>query len=117
MPAATHNGNVFELPGGKGFFEVGSAGTGAKSRGARATGSTNTISVFFYEPDGTTPLSPVPTEVAVKVGTTADSRTVALRPQSQGGFTSDPGQYPSGFRGILSAKIDGEAVEATFLIR
>jgi hypothetical protein len=37
--------------------------------------------------------------------------------QPNGAFASAPGHYPSGFRGLLTAKINGEAVETTFMIR
>jgi hypothetical protein len=67
-------------------------------------------------------MSPAPTNVRVKLGVGADSPVVALEPQPKtgdggGGFASPPGYHPSGFRGQLNAAINGEVVEATFVVR
>ncbi len=107
-----------ELPGKKGFFEIQAP---ADSGGGRATRSEkesqSTIVVHFYGTDGTTELKPAPTDVMVKIGAGDSGPAVPLSSQSLGGFASEPGQYPSSFRGRLSAKIDGEPIEANFMIR
>jgi hypothetical protein len=123
LPPPSHDGAMFELPGGKGFFEIKTEEEATTSRGSKSkTGPTNTILVYFYQPDRTTEMSPAPTDVTVKVGFGPESPAVPLSPRAKGadspsGFASTPGPYPSGFRGQLSAKIGGEAVEAPFLFR
>ncbi len=77
------------------------------------------ISAFFFQPDGATEMSPAPTDVTVKVGTAASSPTFTLTPQSndKGKFASEPADLPEGFRGQLDAKIGGEPVQVSFVIR
>jgi hypothetical protein len=36
---------------------------------------------------------------------------------ADGSFVSKPGDFPAGFRGALAAKLGGEAIEATVLVR
>jgi len=118
IPATLHNGAMFALPGKKGFFEVNVRGDAPAARGVRAKGVKNAIIVYFYQLDGTTPMSPAPTNVTVKVATGDAIPAVTLSTQSSdGGFVSSPGHFPAGFRGQLSATIDGEDVESPFLIR
>jgi len=108
---------MFALPDKKGFFEIKTEGGEPKAEGARAKKATNALLVYFYQPDGTTEISPAPTDVTVKIGTGSSSAAVVLAPQAKGGFASAPGHFPSGFRGQLSAKINGEDVETTFVVR
>jgi len=119
VPASSHNGMMIALPQNKGYFEIGTEGGATKdARGSRSKGGAdNTIVVYFYQPDGTTEMSPPPTDVMVKVNTVPESPSVALALRPKGGFASAPGAFPSGFRGSLTAKIGGEAIEAPFLIR
>jgi hypothetical protein len=117
LPATAHNGSMVTLPGNKGYFEIGTEGGTKSTRGSRSKAVDNRIVVHFYQPDGTADMSPPPTEVMVKVGTAENGQVVALAPQGKGGFASAPGRFPSGFRGVLTARVDGEAVEAPFLIR
>jgi len=105
------------LPDKLGFFEIRTEGSVSKAKGSRAKSVTNSLLVYFYQPDGKTEISPAPTDVMVKVGTGAASSAVALAPQARGGFASSPGHFPSGFRGQLNAKINGEAVETIFVVR
>jgi hypothetical protein len=73
--------------------------------------------VHFYGPDGTTEMSPAPTDVTIRVGAGDSGLVVPLSPQAQGGFASAPGKFPTAFRGQLDAKIGGEPIEANFMIR
>lgn len=117
VPASSHNGSMVALSQNKGYFEIGTEGGAKGTRGSRSKGVDNCIVVHFYQPDGTTEMNPPPTEVTVKVGRVSNSPVVTLEPQAKGGFASSPGRFPAGFRGVLTAKIDGAAVETSFLIR
>ncbi len=107
-----------ELPGNKGYFEIGAEGAPSGGRSSRAKQQVeNRIVVHFYGTNGTTDMSPAPTDVTVKIGG-GDSRSIIpLSAQTQGGFASAPGQFLSAFRGTLSTKIGDEPVEANFMIR
>ena len=108
------------LPNDKGSFETEDSPASARARGRRATCRV-TIIATFYQPDGTTPMSPAPTDVKVRFG--AESNSPAIDPPSPGDakapnrFASKPGEYPEVLRGVLSAKVNGEPVEATFSVR
>jgi len=108
---------MFPLPGHRGFFEIVTKGGEPKGRGSQAKATTNSLGVYFYQPDGTTEMSPAPTDVTVKVGTGSDTPVVTLTPQANASFASAPGHFPHGFRGQLNAKINGEPVETTFVVR
>ena len=118
MPAPSHQGLMNELPGNKGYFEIGAedAPGGGRSSAAKKPAE-NRIVVHFYGTDGTTEMSPAPTDVTVKIGGGDAGSIVPLSPQTQGGFASAPGPFPSAFRGQLNAKLGGEAVNANFMIR
>lgn len=64
-------------------------------------------------------MNPALTEVTVKAGTGASSPDVPLARQEKpvGQFKSAPGSFPSRLRGQLNAKINGENVETTFVLR
>jgi hypothetical protein len=118
-PTPSHNGAVIPLSGGQGFFEIRTEGLDLAERGSRAKTANSSIVVYFYQSDGTTAMNPAPTDVTVKVGTGASSPSVELLPQEKpaGQFKSAHGTFPSGFRGQLSAKINGEIVETPFILR
>jgi hypothetical protein len=119
LPSPAHKGTTIALPGGRGFFELGTDTDQKVERGTRAKLPKTSIVVYFYQSDGTTEMNPAPTEVTVKVGTGASSPDVplALQEKPVGQFKSAPGNFPSGFRGQLNAKINGETVETTFVLR
>jgi hypothetical protein len=118
VPLASHKGVMNELPGKKGYFEIRARSDAAGGRSARSKKPVeNTIVVHFYGPDGTTDLSPSPTDVTIKVGAGDSAQVVGLTPQAQGGFASAPGHYPTAFRGTLNANLGGESLEASFMIR
>jgi hypothetical protein len=117
VPLASHMGVMTELPGKKGYFEIRARGDDAGARKARTKKTAeHAIVVYFYGPDGSTELSPAPTEVTIKVGVGDSAKVVPLSSQAQGGFASAPGTYPSAFRGTLNATIGGEPIEANFMI-
>jgi hypothetical protein len=64
-------------------------------------------------------MSPGPTEVKVKMGTAEKSPVVDLSPEPKeaGKYASEPGSYRDGFNGQLDAKVNGEAVQVSFVLR
>jgi hypothetical protein len=118
-PTAPHGGIMAEIPGGKGFAEV-MVGTASGGKGVRKGQQVKSeIAAYFYQADGTTEMSPPPTDVKVKVGTGAGSPTFGLAPQpkEKGKFASEPAELPEGFRGQLEATVNGEPVSVGFAIR
>lgn len=117
-PTSQHTGLVTELPDKKGFFEIDTrtAGAPAGRRSRSKKGTPHPIVVHFYGPDGTTELTPAPSDVSIRVGGEG-SADVPLKPQSGGGFATEPGDFPTAFRGQLKATIGGQTVEAPFMIR
>ena len=77
------------------------------------------IAAFFYQSDGTTEMSPAPTDVKVKTGSAASSPTLPLTPvpNEKGKFASEPADLPEGFRGQLEANVNGTPVQVPFSIR
>jgi hypothetical protein len=110
------------LLGGRGYVEI-KTESDASSRDSRGGGRKIQIVAFFYQMDGTTPISPTPTDVKVKVGNLADSPFVDLSSGAKGGdaapnrFASKPGPYPEGFEGRLDATVNGEPIQTPFLFR
>jgi hypothetical protein len=106
------------LHGGRGYVEVlidSGVAAGSKSRAK----PNPRIVAYFYQPDGTTEMSPGPSEVKVKVGTGEKSPVLNLSPlpKESGKYASEPGTFPDGFKGELDAKVNGEAVQTSFTIR
>jgi len=107
------------MPGGKGYAEVmvgPASGAGGARKGQQVKSQ---IAAFFYQSDGTTEMTPAPTDVKVKVGTAANSPALTLTPQpsEKGKFASEPAELPDGFNGQLEATVDGQPVQVTFTIR
>jgi hypothetical protein len=119
LPVAksAHGGHLVTLPGGKGYAEI--LVESAAAGGGRKAQVKPRIVAYFFQPDGTSELSPGPTEVKVKLGTGEKSPVVDLSPEPKeaGKYASEPGTYPEGFNGQLDAKVNGEAVQASFVLR
>ena len=114
-------GTMFPLPNGKGYVEIKSE-IHTPARNARGASRTSTIIAMFVQPDGTTELSPAPTEVSARLGTDESNKTVALNPspgepRSSSRFATAQGDYPENPRGVLAAKIGGDSVEVPFSVR
>jgi hypothetical protein len=109
---------MISLPGSRGFVEVITENNADPSRRKGQVGESR-IAAFFYQPDGTTEMSPAPTDVKVKVGTGEKSPVLNLTPQTKetGKFASEPALLPDGFQGKIEARVQGEPLEATFRIR
>ena len=119
LPAPNHGGAMAQLSGGRGLVEVATRGEGQGGRSRRLR-----IVAYFYREDGTSAMPEAPTEVTVKLGTSATSPVVPLLVDpkldgEEGGqkYASQAGPYPPGFEGKLQARLGGEPVEASFLIR
>jgi hypothetical protein len=117
LPASPHQGNLVSLPGDRGFVEV--LIDSGVAAGDRRTQAKPRIVAYFYQPDGTTEMSPGPSEVKVKVGTGEKSPVLNLSPlpKESGKYASEPGTFPDGFKGELDAKFNGESVQTPFTIR
>jgi hypothetical protein len=117
-PNPAHGGHMFALPDDRGFVEIKSDREPA-SRGSRKPATGARIMAYFYMPDGTTRMTPAPSEVKIKMGTDANSSSVALAPQPKDAalYASEPGPYSEGLRGELEAKINGDPVRVPFLFR
>ncbi len=116
MPGPSHKGQMVSLPGDKGYAEIviSSAG-GATGKKGQAKSK---VVAYFYQKDGTTEMTPGPTDVSLKFGTDAKSPVATLTPAKSGGaYESEPGAFPEDFRGALSATVGGESLKAPFAVR
>ena len=117
--APPHGGHMFALPDDRGFVEI-KTDRAAPARGSRAKPAGNArIMAYFYQADGTTAMSPAPSDVKVTIGTEEKASAVALAPQTSeaGLYASEPGPYPDGFRGQIEARVNGGPVTVPFLFR
>jgi hypothetical protein len=112
LGSAPHGGVSFTFPNKKGAVEIGLEQVDGTSKGARV------VTAYFYQPDGTTPLSPPPTDVKVTRG---DLPPIVLTPRElpgkPGRFASEAGPYTEEVRGVLEAVAGGEKVEVPFARR
>jgi hypothetical protein len=119
LPVAksAHGGNLVSLPGERGFVEI-LVETGAAGAGRKAQVNSRIVA-YFFQPDGASEMSPGPSEVKVKVGTGEKSPVADLSPdpKAAGKYASEPGEYPDGFNGQLNAKVNGEDVQVSFVLR
>jgi hypothetical protein len=109
---------MLALPGAKGFAEI-QAERGTAGMGTKKTAVKRRLLAYFYQPDGSTALSPAPTDVKVRLGSPETGLDVKLSPQSEpaGQFASEPGQYPDELRGQLELTVGGESIKADFMFR
>ena len=116
--AAPHGGHMVALPENRGVVEIKSDRPTAP-RGSRTPATKGRILAYFYQADGSTRMSPAPTDVKIQLGVNDKTPPVVLAPEPKeaGLFASEPGMYPDGFRGQIEAKINGEPVKAPFMIR
>ncbi len=112
---------MFPIPGNVGYVSVTAEATQAV-RGAKGKKHSATIVACFYQPDGSTPMEPAPTDVSVKLGVDDGAQPIALSPSPgeskiPSRFASPQGEYPEGPQGKISAKIKGQTAELTFSSR
>jgi hypothetical protein len=115
-PAAQHGGNILPLPGGKGFAEL-LVERGPPTKGT--TVATSRLVAYFYQPDGTSALSPPPSDVKIHLGSADRGTDVKLTSQSTtaGQFASERGQYSDTLAGQIDLTLGGEPVQASFMFR
>jgi hypothetical protein len=108
-------GVMIRLPGNRGFVTI-KTESPAATQASKKKITTRIVVASFFQADGSTPMSPAPTDVVLKLGTAENATTVALAADSQepNRFASSPGQYPQGFQGSVHLKIGGEDVEESF---
>ncbi len=81
------------------------------------------IVAVFFENDGSTPMTPPPTEVVFEVESSrsksVDQKTVTLEadPTTPNRFVSAASSFPGGLEGRIRVKIDGRDLEESFSAR
>jgi hypothetical protein len=127
VPMGPHRGTTLALDENKGFVELVNEREVTDRRNPQPT----SIVAYFLQPDGKTPLSPLPTEVnfTIEAGKAKNSRatrssatTVPLVAEAKSDdsagaarFASKPGPYHLlGARGTLSVAINGRANSISF---
>jgi hypothetical protein len=120
LPVAksAHGGTIVTLPNDRGFAEILVDSESAKDRARKAQVKSRLVA-YFYQSDGSSALSPDPTDVKIQIGMGGDGRLVDLAKESKeaGKFASAAGAYPDGFAGQLRASLDGQAVEVPVRVR
>jgi hypothetical protein len=118
VSSAPHAGKIVTLPNSLGFVEL-KVDRPAPSKGSRAAVVKSRIIAYFFQPDGSTAMTPAPTDAKVMLGVAGSGTAVNLTPQSAepGQFASEPGDYPDELRGQIEFQVDGKPVQATFAFR
>ncbi len=113
-----HGGTLVTLPDQKGFAEILLESSAPAKKGSRA-GTKSRLVAYFYGPDGTSEITPAPTDVKVKLGQADSSQIADLVPDAKqaGKFSSAPGDYPDGFLGRLDANVNGQTLGVDVRIR
>jgi hypothetical protein len=120
LPVAksAHGGTMLTLPDGQSYAEVlvESAVVGKSAGKAQYKPK---IVAYFFQADGTSVMSPGPTDVKIKIGMGENGRTVDLAPEPKeaGKYATAAGDYPEGFAGELEATVNGAAVQVPFRVR
>jgi hypothetical protein len=112
-------GAMVRLPGNRGFVTVKTESPDLP-RSGRPKHAPTVIVASFYQPDGTTPMSPAPTDVVFKPDESTKGTPIALSPDPKdpNRFASTAGtSFPGGLQGTIHAKIQGEDVEESFSAR
>lgn len=106
-------GAMMRLPRGQGLVAIKTEAADAKSKSRNRPVC---IVAYFYAMDGTTPLSPAPTDVVFKIGIDEKAKNIALSPdvKNPNRFVSAVGPYANGIQGVIQAKIQGEDVTESF---
>ena len=113
---------MVRLPNDAGLVAI-KTETADPSRAAKTKLRTSKIVAVFFENDGSTPMTPPPTEVVFELESlrskTADLKTVTLEadPTTPNRFVSAASSFPAGVAGKLRVKIDGQDLEESFSAR
>jgi hypothetical protein len=113
LPAAQHGGNIITLSGGKGYAEL------MIDKGTSKVASKTRLLAYFYAPDGTSVLTPAPSDVKVRLGSADSGKDVKLTSQTAppGLFASEPGPFPDELRGEIDLTLGGESLQTPFMFR
>jgi hypothetical protein len=119
LPSPQHGGSIVALPGERGFVELKTERPPVTKEKKVAPTASTKILAYFYAPDGTTAMSPVPTDVTLRIGTSERGTDVKLSPEPKeaGLLVSQPGSYPDELRGQIALTLGGEPVKADFMLR
>jgi hypothetical protein len=115
-------GAMVRLPQNAGLVAI-KTETADPSRAGKAKLRAEKIIAVFFENDGSTPMTPPPTEVVFELESfrskTADSKTVSLEadPTTPNRFVSAASRFPGGLEGKIRVKIDGQDLEESFSAR
>lgn len=102
---ATHGGDLFPLPGGRGYAEVAVEPENVKAKGAQATKSR--INLYLINTDGSAAPSPAPTEVTFTDGL---GKSLKLDADPSAGATG------SRFKSEPTALLPGKGLTGEFAI-
>ncbi len=107
LPRTSHGGVIVPLPDHRGYAEILN-----EKRVKSGTATMTNIVAYFVQPDESTPLSPAPSEVAVKLSLPRGEKTIALTRDSGTAngvrFASDEGPYDlSGQGGEILITLEG----------
>ncbi len=118
LPSPHHGGNLVQLAESRGFVEL-AIKRGLRPKAGQKGQNLASILAYFYQPYGTTVMSPAPTDVKVTLGAAGQGTVVDLLPQPDepGQFASEPGIYRDELRGTVAFQLDGKPVEASFSLR
>ena len=115
-------GAMVRLPHDAGLVAI-KTETADPSRAVKTKPRATKIVAVFFKNDGSTPMTPPPTEVAFELESlrskTADLKTVTLEadPTTPNRFVSAASSFPGGVAGKLRVKIDGQDLEESFSAR
>jgi hypothetical protein len=116
----TSGGAMIRLPNDRGFVavktEIDKADHNLRINPRNARNRPVSIVAYFFQNDGTTAMSPAPTDVVFEIGAAQNAQAIALSPDASepNRFASPPGLYSNSLQGIVRAKIAGEEVRESF---
>ncbi|MHC5538139.1 hypothetical protein ACYOEI_07915 [Singulisphaera rosea] len=110
-----NGGAMVRLPRDRGYVAIKTENP-SPTQGPKLKNRPVSIVAYFYRNDASTPMTPAPTDVVFKIGTTEKAKSVTLAPDAKdpNRFVSEPGPYSRGIQGMIHAKVDGEEVEESF---
>ena len=115
-------GAMVRLPHDAGLVAIKTEAADPPGKAKKKPRATKIVAVFF-ENDGSTPMTPPPTEVVFELESlrskTADLKAVPLEadPTTPNRFVSAAGSFPGGVEGKIRVKIDGQDIEEFFSAR
>ena len=115
-------GAMIRLPQNTGLVAIKTEAPDAPRAGKKKSRATSIVAIFF-DNDGSTPMSPPPTEVIFELealnAKAPQPKPVTLEPDpaAPNRFVSAAGVFPGGVAGKLRAKIGGKDIEEEFSAR